>query len=116
MAEEIFLCTEPDFISSFSLSVASNRTPPNVDELIKDLEELGSVTVHGERAILSLVGEGMRTTPGTAGKMFSALAKEGINIEMITQGASEINISCVILQNQTSQALQAIHREFLENP
>ena len=82
---------------------------------IKDLEELGSVMVHGERAILSLVGEGMRTTPGTAGKMFSALAKEGINIEMITQGASEINISCVILQNQTSQALQAIHREFLEN-
>ena len=45
----------------------------------------------------------------------SVLAEEGINIEMITQGASEINISCVILQSQTSEALKSIHRAFLEN-
>ena len=106
-----------DLISTSEVNISCTvNDSERMDELIKDLEELGTVTVHGERAILSLVGEGMRTTPGTAGKMFSALAKEGINIEMITQGASEINISCVILQNQTSQALQAIHREFLENP
>ena len=106
-----------DRISTSEVNISCTvNDSERMDELIKDLEELGTVTVHGERAILSLVGEGMRTTPGTAGKMFSALAKEGINIEMITQGASEINISCVILQNQTSQALQAIHREFLENP
>ncbi|HCP32838.1 MAG: aspartate kinase [SAR324 cluster bacterium] len=105
-----------DLISTSEVNISCTvNDPDELDDLTRDLEELGTVTVLGERAILSLVGEGMRTTPGTAGKMFSALAEEGINIEMITQGASEINISCVILQSQTSEALKAIHRAFLEN-
>lgn len=45
-------------------------------------------------AILSLVGKQMRNAIGLAGQMFATLAKGGINIEMISQGASEINISC----------------------
>ena len=104
-----------DLISTSEVNISCTvNNPEKMEQLIRDLEELGTVTVVSERAILSLVGEGMRTTPGTAGKMFSALASEGINIEMITQGASEINISCVILQSETSLALQAIHRVFLE--
>ena len=104
-----------DLISTSEVNISCTvNNPEQMDQLIQDLEELGTVTVLSDRAILSLVGEGMRTTPGTAGKMFSVLASEGINIEMITQGASEINISCVISQNESSLALQAIHRAFLE--
>ncbi len=104
-----------DLISTSEVNISCSVDSINrLDELTADLEHLGKVTVLSDRTILSLVGEGMRTTPGTAGKMFSALAGEGINIEMITQGASEINISCVIKQGETAKALQSIHRAFME--
>jgi aspartate kinase len=51
---------------------------------------------------------------GLAGKMFSVLAHEGINIEMISQGASEINISCVIEDAAADRALKAIHNALLD--
>ena len=57
----------------------------------------------------------MKYVPGIAGKMFSTLAKHEINIEIITQGASEVNISCVIKQEDANVALNAIHKVFLEN-
>jgi len=60
-------------------------------------------------AIVSLVGRGQKHCVGLAGKMFSVLAAEGVNIEMISQGASEINISCVIDDEDADKALMAIH-------
>lgn len=65
-----------------------------LDRLVRDLEKLGHITVGRNMAILSLVGRQMRHMVGTAGKMFATLAEGNINIEMISQGASEINISC----------------------
>ncbi len=85
-------------------------------EMEEDLRKLGKVTIIPDRAILSLVGENMKHVPGVAGRMFSALARNSINIEMITQGASEINISCVIKQEDALEALQVIHHTFLETP
>lgn len=64
-------------------------------------------------AILSLVGRNMKNAIGTAGKMFSALATAGVNIEIISQGASEINISCVISRHHALKAMQAIHQGLL---
>ncbi|MCZ6472450.1 MAG: aspartate kinase [SAR324 cluster bacterium] len=78
------------------------------------LEQLGQVTVIPKRAILAMVGEGMKYAVGTAGKMFSTLGANGINIEMISQGASEINISCVIKESDTETGLRAIHQVFVE--
>ena len=104
-----------DLISTSEVNISCTvDSPEKLNGLVQELEELGTVTVHKDRSILSLVGEGMRTTPGTAGRMFSALAQEGINIEMIAQGASEINISCVILESDSTRALQALHQKFLE--
>lgn len=60
-------------------------------------------------AILSLVGRQMKNMVGIAGKMFTILAKAGVNLEMISQGASEINISCVILEEEAEIALKAVH-------
>jgi aspartate kinase len=50
---------------------------------------------------------------GISAKMFSSLARNDINIEMISQGASEINISCVINQSMAIKAMNAIHNELL---
>lgn len=65
-----------------------------LDKLVRELGAIGEVTVSKDMAILSLVGRNMRHAIGSAGSMFTSLAKAMINIEMISQGASEINISC----------------------
>ena len=62
-------------------------------ELVNDLKRHGTVDVVKEMAILSLVGKQMKHLVGIAGKMFSTLALAGVNIEMISQGASEIKSS-----------------------
>lgn len=70
------------------------QTQRRLDRLITNLEKIGDVTISRNMAILSLVGRNMRNAIGSAGLMFASLAKAMINIEMISQGASEINISC----------------------
>jgi aspartate kinase len=61
-------------------------------------------------AKLSLVGAGMRSSPGVAADMFDALAAEGINIEMIS--TSSIRISCVVRAEEAERAVRAVHQRF----
>lgn len=65
-------------------------------------------------AILSLVGKQMRHSIGIAGRMFTTLAQGNINIEMISQGANEINISTVIDGRNAVKALNLIHQSCLQ--
>ena len=67
-------------------------------------------------AILAVIGENMRGTPGISGRLFSALGGEAINILAIAQGSSETNISLVVDRDQERRALRVIHRAFLESP
>jgi aspartate kinase len=65
-------------------------------------------------AILSLVGQQMRHLIGISGRMFTSLAQGNVNVEMISQGASEINISCVIEGRDAVKALNLIHQSCLQ--
>lgn len=104
-----------DLISTSEVSVScSTDSKYHLTTTIQDLENLGDVTLLPERAILSLVGQNMKYVPGISAKMFTVLADAGINIEMITQGASEINISCVIQNQDAQRALSIVHQTFLE--
>jgi aspartate kinase len=62
-------------------------------------------------AILSLVGQQMKNLVGIASRMFTTLAQNRINIEMISQGASEINISCVVAGTDGEMAMAAVHED-----
>jgi aspartokinase/homoserine dehydrogenase 1 len=70
--------------------------------------------VHTEEglSIIAIVGEGMKHNPGTSGRMFNSLGKSGINIHAIAQGSSELNISAVIREEDTSKALNVLHEAF----
>ncbi|CAG86057.2 DEHA2C07282p [Debaryomyces hansenii CBS767] len=81
---------------------------------LKELRKMGTVDVTREMTIVSLVGKQMVNFIGIAGNMFKVLADERINIEMISQGANEINISAVIDAKDTLRALQSIHAKLLE--
>lgn len=94
---------------SMALSAHYLNNNSKLELLLKDLKAFGTVSVLDGMAILSLVGKQMRHMVGIAGKMFSILAQNHVNIEVISQGASEINISCVILEEDAGRALKCIH-------
>ncbi len=74
----------------------------------------GEVLADEHISKIALIGAGMRSHPGISATMFETLAKEGINIEMIS--TSPIRISCVVRSDQGEQAVRALHQAFdLEN-
>ena len=83
-------------------------------EFAQDLshEVVEHITVDPNIAIVAVVGENMRGTPGVAGRTFAALGREHVNIIAIAQGSSESNISFVVEDKAMKQALLATHREF----
>ncbi len=74
--------------------------------------DIDSIGIEKNVSIIAIVGEGMRKSSGVAGKLFSVLGKNGINIIATAQGSSELNISVVISKNDLSKALNAIHGVF----
>jgi aspartate kinase len=76
-----------------SMALNENTKEHALRELVDDLKRHGTVDVVKEMAILSLVGKEMKNLVGIAGKMFSTLASVDVNIEMISQGASEIKFN-----------------------
>ena len=83
-------------------------------EFAQDLkhEKVEHINVDHNIAIVAVIGENMRGTPGIAGRTFQALGKEGVNVIAIAQGSSETNISFVIEEKDVKKALFATHREF----
>ena len=80
---------------------------------IHRLAEPDSVEIESGLALIAVVGRGMKSASGTAGKLFSALAKEGINIKMIDQGSSELNIIIGVENSDFETAIKAIYNTFI---
>ena len=94
----------------------------NTEDIAKDrgliLEEIHRIirpdhlTVHDNLALIAVVGRGMIRTPGTAARIFVALANANVNIRMIDQGSSELNIIIAVDSTNYTRAIQAIYNEF----
>ncbi|QHS54763.1 bifunctional aspartate kinase/homoserine dehydrogenase I [Mucilaginibacter sp. 14171R-50] len=82
----------------FELELAANKLEPLV--------------VEKGQAILAIVGENMKQTPGMSGKLFHALGRNGVNVRAIAQGSSEYNISVIISAHDLAKALNAVHDAF----
>ena len=92
---------------SVSLTVDSNESIP---ALAADLAKLADVKYEGRKAIVCLVGENLRETPGIAARVFGELSD--IKIRMISQGASEINLTFVIEEDEVPQVIRRLHDVF----
>ncbi len=66
-----------------------------------------------ELSLVGAIGQGIKGSPGISGRLFSALGKKNISVELITQSASEINISFVVKKNDLEKAIRAVHKEFI---
>ncbi len=84
----------------------------------RELEEnqIQSVEIDTDLAILAVVGDGMAGIPGISGKVFNALGTAGVNVRAIAQGASERNISVVVPGKAATRALRAVHASFYLSP
>jgi aspartate kinase len=80
--------------------------------IVEELERLGSVSIEGKRAILCIVGEGLRSTPGIAARIFSTISD--INVSLISQGASRINLTFAVEEVRAREAVMRLHKEFFE--
>ena len=95
---------------SFTVPLDVYKKAESLIEEVKPEIKAGGINCDPEIAKVSIVGRGMRTQAGVAAKMFQVLAKEGINIEMIS--TSEITISVVIREKQATRAVRALHDAF----
>lgn len=93
---------------SMALNISSKE---RLERCVQQLKKYGSVDTQENMCILSLVGKQMKNMVGMSSKLFTVLAQHDINIEMISQGASEINISCVLDMAVAETALRAVHNE-----
>jgi len=96
---------------SVSLTVDSNEKLP---EIAADLSKLADVKYEGQKALVCLVGENVRGHNGIAGRVFTAV--KDVNLRMISQGASEINMSFMIEEEDVERAVRALHAEFFTDP
>ncbi|GKT99351.1 aspartate kinase [Fusarium langsethiae] len=103
-----------DLISTSEVHVsmaihASSQQVEAFGNAAAELADCGDVSILTDMAILSLVGAEMKNMVGIAGRMFSTLGEHNVNLEMISQGASEINISCVISARDATRAMNVLH-------
>lgn len=102
---------------SISLAVSSaTERARGVKDAISEIEKLGTVSVTRGMSIISVVGHKMRNAVGIAGEIFSTLAGAKINIYLISQGASEINISFVVKESDALLAMTVVHTTVLQIP
>ena len=99
-------------VNDISFTVNKGDLKKALDIMGKVKQEIGAKGLVYDEGVakVSIVGVGMKTHSGVASKMFSALAEEDVNIEMIS--TSEIKISCVIKEKDTEKAVRSIHRKF----
>ncbi len=99
--------------SEVSVSLTIDNTA-SLAAIKTELEAFSEVSVEENQAIVCMVGDNIRRTPGVSARVFSALDK--INVRMISQGASLLNLSVVLAATDVRRAVESLHREFFTNP
>ena len=103
--------TAVDMLASSEVSVSVTiDDPARLPEICRALREFSEVSVESDQAIICIVGDNLRHTPGVAARAFGAL--QGINIRMISQGASLLNIGFVVAASDAERAVKLLHQEF----
>lgn len=105
--------TAVDIVTTSEVSVSLSLDEADaLDAIVEDLKRIGAVRVETGRAIICIVGEGLRSTPGIAGRVFGTI--KDINVLLISQGASNINLTFVIEERHVAEAVRRLHAAFFE--
>jgi aspartate kinase len=103
--------TSVDMVATSEVSVSLTvDVADRLDEIQSELRQFAGVEIEKNQSIVCLVGDNIRYTPGVARRIFNAL--DGINIRMISQGASLLNLGFVIAETDLRHTVAALHQEF----
>ncbi len=106
--------TVVDVVTTSEVSVSLSLDDASaLPAIVAELEQLGTVRVEKGRAIICVVGEGLRGTPGIAARVFSTISD--INVTLISQGASSINFTFAIEEERVKEAVTRLHEEFFRH-
>ena len=114
---EVLALSSSSYRQSFCFLVRKEELAAVMKSLEADLAlelthgYLKPISVDDNVGLLAIVGEGMRGTPGLAGRLFQAISEQNVNIIAIAQGSSELTISIVVRRDGLERAIQAVHRE-----
>jgi aspartate kinase len=107
----------PSGIDSVSIVISNDQLKGKTERVIKDIQnqlEPDSIDVLDEMALIATVGCGMSQRTGVSAKLFTALAESHVNIRMIQQGSSEMNIIVGVENKQFETAIRAIYKAFMD--
>lgn len=100
-----------DMIATSEVSVSMTTDSDKfLDKAREELKQFGEVIIEKDKAILCIVGEGLKERIGIARKIFDSLSEGGINVEMISQGATKINISLLVDNQHINRAVKVLHQ------
>lgn len=105
----------PSGIDSVSLVIEDSQLEDKLDNIVEEIERQcrpDSIEVYPNMALIATVGRGMAQTKGISAKVFSALAEKKVNIRMINQGSSEINIIVGVENSHFEEAVRSIYKTF----
>jgi aspartate kinase len=103
-----------DMISTSEVSVTvTTDNPKDLPAALAELREFAEVRVDPDKAILCLVGEGLRGAKDVLARIFGTLQREDVPVRMVSVGASRINVSLLVDRADERRAVEALHREFL---
>lgn len=117
----VTLITQASSEQSICFSVPASETHKVIAALEEEFKlelaraDIDSVKAINDAVIVTVVGAGMKYTPGIAGRIFGALGSAGVNVIAIAQGSSECSISLVVEPKQTEEAVRAIHQLIVNN-
>ena len=107
--------TAVDMLASSEVSVSLTiDNSARLAEIGQALREFAEVSVENDQAIVCVVGDNIRHTPGVAARAFGAL--EAVNIRMISQGASRVNLGFVVAGEDLEKTVKLLHEEFFQQP
>ncbi len=107
----------PSGIDTMTVFVHQDEFMHKEQKVVAAIHRLTSpdtIDIESDLALVAVVGRGMKSTRGTAGRIFSALAHNNINVKMIDQGSSELNIIIGVANEDFEQAIKAIYDIFVE--
>ena len=106
----------PSGIDTMTLIIADTEIGGKLQDLVGGIREAVSpdrLEIQSDLALIATVGHGMAYKPGTASRLFTALSRVGVNIKMIDQGSSELNIIVAVSGEDYEKAINAIYEEFI---
>ncbi|WP_027400048.1 aspartate kinase [Anaerovorax odorimutans] len=107
----------PSGIDTISVVISNKVLAGHLDDIVEDIQrkcQPDSIDVYTDMALIATVGYGMAKRPGVSAKLFGALYEAGVNIRMIDQGSSEMNIIVGVENTQFEIAIKAIYNAFVE--